>query len=86
MITVYVLKGEMGRRYVGITNNLARRLKEHNNKATKAGHLLGSFDLLHTEKYPDYKSARERELFLKSGRGRKWLDEYEPESRPARGG
>ena len=86
MITLYVLKGKMGKRYVGITKNISRRLREHREKATKGGQLLGEFSVLYTEKYPDYKTAREREKFLKSGQGRKWLDGLESESRPARGG
>ena len=32
------------------------------------------FALLHQEEYDDAKLARQRELFLKSGRGRQWLD------------
>ena len=44
---------------------------------------MGDFFVLYTEEFPDYKTAREREKFLKSGQGRKWLDEFESESRPA---
>jgi len=40
--------------------------------------------MLHTETFSDYKSAREREKFLKSGKGRKWLDKLEAESKPAK--
>jgi len=52
-------------------------------KATKGGQLLGDFIVLCTEEFPDYKTAREREEFLKSGQGRKWLDELESGTRPA---
>jgi len=83
---LYVLKGKRGKRYVGITNNLSRRLREHRMKATKGGQLLGDFIVLCTEEFPDYKTARERERFLKSGQGRKWLDEFESGTRPASGG
>ncbi len=48
--------------------------------------MLGQFDLLFTEAFPDYKSARIKEKFLKSGQGRKWLNELEFGSEPARGG
>jgi hypothetical protein len=41
------------------------------------------FFVLYTEEFPDYKTAREREKFLKSGQGRKWLDEFESRTRPA---
>ena len=86
MITVYVLKGETGKRYVGITNDLPRRLSEHRSGATKAGQILGEFHVIHTEQFPSHPAARQRERFLKSGQGRKWLDQLEAGTRPARGG
>ena len=86
MITVYVLKGETGKRYVGITQNLPRRLQEHRAKKSKGSQVIGHFYVLHTETFEDYKAARLREKFLKSGQGRKWLDALEPKSEPARGG
>ena len=79
MVTVYVLEGlENGKRYVGITNNLERRLCEHRRKETKGGQVLGSFRLLHNEKAADYRTARKREKFLKSGSGREWLSKTYP--------
>jgi predicted GIY-YIG superfamily endonuclease len=58
-ISVYVLKGrKSGKRYVGITNDLARRLREHTTGNTKASHILGAFGLLCCEEFPDYSSAR----------------------------
>ena len=83
MVILYVLKGKTGKRYVGITNNLPRRLREHRKKATKGGQLTNHFFVLYTEEFPDYKSAREREKFLKSGQGRKWLNKLEYTTRPA---
>ena len=71
LVTVYVLKGKTGKRYVGITNNLSRRLKEHQSYKTKGSELLGDFFVLYTETLPDYNSARIKEKFLKSGQGRK---------------
>ena len=85
MITLYVLKGKTGKRYIGITNDLFRRLREHQSKKTKGSQVLGDFFLLYTEKFPDHNSARKREKFLKSGKGREWLDELEFKSESARG-
>ena len=84
MVTLYVLKGTTGKRYVGITNNLGRRLSEHRSKRTKAGQSLDKFKVYHTETFHDYQSARAREKFLKSGQGRKWLDEMDLKSESAR--
>jgi len=86
MVTLYVLKGENSKRYVGITNDLSRRIKEHRLKKSKGGQLLNDFVLLFTEEFPDYASARSREKFFKSGQGRKWLDNWEQGSESARGG
>jgi predicted GIY-YIG superfamily endonuclease len=83
MITLYVLKGETGKRYVGITNDLPRRLKEHGSHHSKIDQILGEFTVIHTELFFDHKSARLREKFLKSGQGRKLLDKLENDSEPA---
>jgi len=84
LITLYVLKGKTGKRYVGITNILSRRLEEHRSRKTKGSQLLDEFFVLHKETFSDYKSARRKEKFLKSGQGRRWLDELEIESEPAK--
>jgi putative endonuclease len=72
-----------GKRYVGITNDLSRRLSEHRSGHSKAGQIIGKFTVIHTESFTDHKSARLREKFLKSGKGRKWLDMLESTSEPA---
>jgi hypothetical protein len=41
--------------------------------AIPTGKLIGDFRVLMTEAYPDYGSARQREV-PQSGRGRAWLD------------
>jgi putative endonuclease len=84
-VTVYVLQGKE-KRYVGITNNLTRMLAEHRAGHTKGAQIVGQFRLLHKEKYPDYKSARRREKFLKSGIGREFLNQLYPATGPAYGG
>jgi len=84
MVILYVLKGVPGKRYVGITKDLSRRLREHRSKKSKGSEIIGDFTLLHTEQFPAYKSARKREVFLKSGQGRKWLDAYKAESESAK--
>jgi len=71
---------------VGITNNLERRLQEHASGTTKGGQVLGEFELIHTEEFADYLSARKHEKYLKSGQGRKWIKENITETRPSEGG
>ena len=88
MITVYVLRGrKTKKRYVGITNNLSRRTREHQAGNSAAGKVIGQdVDVILTESYPDYATARRRERYLKSGAGREWMDSMFTGSRPASGG
>jgi len=75
MIYVYVIKSQ-GQifRYVGITNNILRRINQHNEKKNKSTAPYTPFKLIMKEEYKDYSAARVREKFLKSGQGRKFLD------------
>jgi putative endonuclease len=78
MITVYVLKSlRDGIRYIGITKDLEDRLKRHNAKRSYSTKIHAPFEVIYKEKAPDYKVARVREKFLKSGIGRKFLDSLE---------
>ena len=59
--------------YVGITNDLGRRFKEHNaghNKTTKP---YLPFQLLYRESCSDRPTARIREKYWKSGTGKEQL-------------
>ena len=85
MVTVYVLQGK-DKRYVGITNNIIRRLAEHKSGHTKSAQIIGQFELLHIEEFPDHISARKREKFLKSEQGREFLSCLYPATGPACGG
>jgi putative endonuclease len=83
-IILYIIEGIATRkRYVRITNYLQRRLKEHRNNHTKGGQITGEFRLLHKENFHEYSSAREREKFLKSGKGRQWIKDNVTKTRPA---
>ncbi|MDO8555310.1 MAG: GIY-YIG nuclease family protein [bacterium] len=77
MFYVYVLKSiKNNKRYVGSTKlRPEERLKEHNtgtNRFTKGNRPL---ELIYSEEYTSKTDARKREIFLKSGVGRKYLDE-----------
>jgi putative endonuclease len=67
-----------GKRYVGISDDLERRLREHQRTGSTVSKLLGSFELLQKEEFLTHGTARIREKFLKSGRGREWLDDRYP--------
>ena len=74
MIYVYVLySAEFDRIYIGMTNNLERRIHEHNtgqNKSTKA-YLLWKH--IYSEVFENRMEARKREKYLKSFRGRTFI-------------
>ncbi|HEY9583095.1 MAG TPA: GIY-YIG nuclease family protein [Candidatus Paceibacterota bacterium] len=73
---VYVLKSlRNNKRYIGYTSkDPLIRLKEHNSGASKFTSQNGPFKLTYTERYEDKSIAIKREKFLKSGQGRKFLD------------
>ncbi|MDD3607868.1 MAG: GIY-YIG nuclease family protein [Candidatus Moranbacteria bacterium] len=77
MFTVYVLRSlKNSKRYVGYTSkDSLERLREHNCGCNKWARENKPFRLIYTEKYEIKKEAIRGENFLKSGRGRKWLDE-----------
>ena len=80
IFTVYVLRSEKNdKRYVGYTSkNVGERLHEHLTGTNQRTRQNGPFKLIYTEEYRDKISAMKREHFLKSGQGRKWLDENIP--------
>ena len=73
---VYVLQSlKNGRLYTGSTNDLQRRLEEHQRGKNRYARHAGPFELVHSEECGTRLEARQRELFLKSGRGRALLKE-----------
>ena len=71
MFFVYVLKSQTtGRLYTGSTNNVMRRLNEHNSGQTSSTRGRGPFCLALVECYPTREEAVRRERFLKTGKGR----------------
>lgn len=73
MYFVYIIRSTKDKKfYTGITNNLERRVFEHNKgkKSTKSTVNRGPFEIIHFEKFSNRKEARAREIFLKSGAGR----------------
>ena len=76
MFFVYVIRSvTRPYRYVGITENVDRRLDEHEKGKSKSTRGRGPFELIHTESFETRDEARAREKFLKSGVGRKWLND-----------
>jgi putative endonuclease len=74
---VYVLRSlKNSKWYIGYTSKLpSEKLAEHNGGATRWTRHNRPFILVYHETFSDAKAARQREIFLKSGQGRHWLDE-----------
>ncbi len=76
---MYVLVSEStGRRYVGQTADLQRRVDEHNDQSGNTRKYTskhrGPWKLVHHESFKTRSEAMKRERALKSGQGRQWLD------------
>jgi len=74
MFYVYAIKSESKNYiYVGLTDNLERRLSEHNSGKNKTTRPYRPFVLIHSEKFATRVQARKREKYLKSGIGKDFL-------------
>jgi len=71
---VYILKSQKDNKlYIGFTNNLQNRLKEHNQGKSFATKTRGPFRLIYYEAYLASADAKRRENFFKTGWGRNYI-------------
>lgn len=72
---LYIIKSQINDKYyIGVSNNVAKRLKQHNTqkeKSTKSGAL---WTLVYIEKYDSRGKAMIRERFIKKQKSHKWID------------
>lgn len=74
MWTVYILKSLAQRKfYTGHTDNLVRRLNEHNSGKNYYSKRFKFWSVIHIEKYKLLNEAVAREKYFKSAAGRRWL-------------
>lgn len=74
MYFVYALKSvSFNFIYVGMTNNLERRIRQHNNKETVSTKYYAPFIIIYSEQVDARIEARKREKYLKSGVGKEFL-------------
>jgi putative endonuclease len=76
MFSIYVLKSlKNNKRYTGYTSKTPQeRLREHNSGKNNFTRQNRPFVLVYNERYETKTEAMKREIFLKSGQGRKFLD------------
>ena len=70
---VYLLESENGKRYIGYTTDLKRRLLEHNDHKNVSTSKEKNWKLIYCETYVNKMDALGREKFLKSGSGWRFL-------------
>ena len=76
MYSIYVIQHSVTKQiYIGKTNDLQRRIKEHNaNKQNATKRKSGEWKLIYVEAYRSKKDADERENKLKQhGSNKRWL-------------
>ena len=70
MFIVYILKNNLtGRHYIGSTNNIDRRISEHNRGHTRSTRQPGSWIVVYKEEFGTLIEARKRERLIKSYKG-----------------
>ncbi len=76
MFSVYVLASEVAdRTYVGQTENVAERVRKHNKGLVRSTKAYRPWQLIHAEQYQTRAEAMQRERWLKSRAGRRFLAE-----------
>lgn len=74
MYHVYILRSKKdGKLYTGMTADVYRRLENHNAGQVISTKARRPFDLVYYEAYVNRDDAAGRELFLKSGSGKRYL-------------
>ncbi len=72
-VTVYVIRSREGDTYVGMSDDLTRRLHEHNAGHSRYTRKGADWEVIYSEEVPDRHVARTREKYLKSHAGKEWL-------------
>jgi len=74
MCWVYVLSDENNSKYyIGSTNNLSRRIKQHLAGHTRSTRVLKTYNLVYKETFDNIDDARLREKKLKSYKSHKYI-------------
>ena len=74
MFYTYILKSKKdGKLYTGFTNDLRKRFKQHNDGKSTYTKGRGPYELVYYEACIYEEDARSREVYLKSGRGKRFI-------------
>ena len=77
LFTYVLVSASTGNTYVGQTEDLRRRIEEHNDpnnrRTLHTKRRLGPWIVVHWESHGSRADAMKRERFLKTGHGREWI-------------
>ncbi len=74
MYYTYILQSKKDNKlYTGLTNDLRKRFKEHNAGKSTYTKGRGPFNVIYYEACMNKDDARSRELYLKSGKGKRYI-------------
>jgi putative endonuclease len=74
MYYVYILLNEAKTRtYTGVTDDVDKRLAEHNAGRVKSSQLYRPYEVIHIESFETLSEARQKEKYYKSTGGRRRL-------------
>lgn len=73
MFYTYVLKNKNNQLYTGFAYNLRKRFQEHSDKQSTYTKYRGPYELIYYEACRNENDARQREKYLKSGTGKRYL-------------
>ena len=84
---LYVLRSiSTGRFYIGHTENLARRLAEHNSQRVSSTRNRGPWELVYSEEFATRSQASRRERAVKKMKSHAWIEQVARASRCYREG
>ncbi|MBL7903374.1 MAG: GIY-YIG nuclease family protein [Bacteroidia bacterium] len=76
MACIYILRSQITlKNYIGSSHldDPKERIRRHNSGLVRSTKHGVPWELIHVEVLDNYITARKRELFLKSGKGREWI-------------
>ena len=74
MYYVYVLQSQKSKRwYTGFTHDLRKRFNQHNENKSGYTKGKGPYDIIYYEGCLNEEDAKSRELYIKSGMGKRYL-------------